>query len=654
MNFLAIDIGASSGRHVLGTFKNGVFTCEEVHRFPNEIKNIPGKGRQTGTLCWDTDALFVEIIAGMKKCADLGKIPQSVGIDTWGVDFVNIEPTIEACQTNCIHPAVSYRDSRTNGMDAEVSRFISESELYARTGIQKMPFNTIYQLMALKKINFFERGRGELLLIPDYFHFKLSGTAKTEYTNATTTGLINARTRVWDDEIIKKCGFPREIFGEIVPPGTVLGRLLPEIKTAVGYDCNVVLPATHDTASAVVAVPKENALYISSGTWSLMGIERDTPDTGEKSRAANFTNEGGYNSYRYLKNIMGLWIIQNVKKELGDKFSYAQLNEMAENANVETAIDATDKRLFAPKNMTETICEMCREAGEPVPQNPGEIAAVVYNSLAKSYSQTAAQIEGLTGKTYESICIIGGGAKAEYLNKQTKKYCNKTIYAGPTEATATGNLIVQMITAGVLPDLKTARKALGGGSKILMLVFLAFTVLPFFSACGGEAATPTRGVWHESTFISESLELRLILPNNQWRAYSDDEIIAQLENSSGDVIHDFFAHNVQTASTIALTHKPVAQNFSLREHLENCAAAETEKFAAHALQTQHSIIGITPLAGIEWLTKRTEIYSPESGIIALSIHLSSVENGYLSCLNFLVDDDAEFLEITSWFSWFRG
>jgi len=448
MYFLAVDIGASGGRCILGWVENGAIKLEEVHRFVNEIIN------KNGVLCWDTDALFSEIITGMKKCAEIGKIPESVGIDTWGVDYVLFDG-----KNNILGDAVSYRDSRTENIDAKAP--ISDTELYTRTGIQKMPINTIYQLMSDNL-----SGAKKLLMLPDYFHYRLCGVAKTEYTIATTSGLVSANARDWDDEIIEKCGFPRDIFCEIVPPGTSLGELLPEIQKIVGYNCRVVLPAAHDTASAVVTVP-DDTLFISSGTWSLMGIERDAPDCSEQSRSKNFTNEGGYNfRYRYLKNIMGLWLLQCVKKELGD-FSFQELSDMAESANIEAAINANDSRLFAPKSMTRAIQTLCAEAGCPTPKTPAELAAVIYNSLAKSYAQTASELEQITGRTFDKICIVGGGSKAKYLNKLTEEYCKKSIITASlltealfTEATAVGNLIAQMITAKIFPSLTAARNCI--------------------------------------------------------------------------------------------------------------------------------------------------------------------------------------------------
>ena len=311
--YLAIDIGASSGRHILGSVQDGKIVLEEIHRFPN------GMSEKNGHRCWDVDKLFQEILTGMKKCKELGKIPVSVGIDTWAVDFVLLNEKDER-----IGDAVGYRDSRTEGMDEEVYRIIPEEELYGRTGIQKQIFNTIYQLMAVKKQSPEQLEQAKtFLMIPDYFHFLLSGVKAVEYTNASTTQLVSPDTFDWDKELMERLGYPTDIFPEIVKPGTVLGNLTEEIARQVGYSCKVVAPATHDTGSAVLAVPASDSdfLYISSGTWSLMGVERRSADCSHKSKVRNFTNEGGYERrFRYLKNIMGLWMIQSVKKELNDQF----------------------------------------------------------------------------------------------------------------------------------------------------------------------------------------------------------------------------------------------------------------------------------------------------------------------------------------------
>ena len=429
-------------------------TLEEIHRFPN------GNVEKDGELTWDVDALFKEVITGMKKCKELGKIPVSVGIDTWAVDFVLLDE-----DNNRIGNAVGYRDSGTAGMDEEVYRTIPLDGLYARTGIQKQIFNTIYQLMAWKKrkLELFARAK-TMLMIPDYLHFLLSGVKATEYTNATTTQLVSPLTKDWDFELIEKLGYPSEIFQNLVLPGTCLGNLTDEVKELVGYDCKVVVPATHDTASAVIAVPakeEKDFVYISSGTWSLMGTELNQADCSIDSCACNLTNEGGYDyRFRYLKNIMGLWMIQSVKKEMGQDLSFGEICEMAAKCDIESLVDANDSRFLSPQNMTEEIKKACKETGQKVPETLAEVASVIYRSLAKCYGKTIKEIEQLTGKKFNGIHIVGGGSNAAYLNELTAKATGLPVYAGPTEATAIGNLSAQMIAHGELKDLWDARSCI--------------------------------------------------------------------------------------------------------------------------------------------------------------------------------------------------
>ena len=449
--YLAIDIGASSGRHILGHLKEGRMVLEEVHRFPN------GMVEEDGELVWDVDRLFEEIKTGMKKCKEIGKIPVSAGIDTWGVDFVLLDEKDQR-----IGNAAAYRDGRTKGMDEEVYKIIPEKELYARTGIQKQSFNTIYQLMALKKKKPQQLSKARtLLMIPDYFHFLLTGKKASEYTNATTGQLVSPKTRDWDLELIEKLGYPVEIFQKLSLPGTVLGSLKEDVAAEIGYGCKVVIPATHDTGSAVMAVPakgEEAALYISSGTWSLMGTELKEADCSEASREHNLTNEGGYDyRFRYLKNIMGLWMIQSVKKEIGEGLGFGEICQMASECSISSIVDCNDDRFLAPENMTKEVCKACQETGQQVPEGIAQTAAVIYNSLAKCYAATMQELEEITGKTYDRIHIVGGGANANYLNRLTAAAAGVPVYAGPTEATAAGNLAAQMIAAGELKDLQDAR-----------------------------------------------------------------------------------------------------------------------------------------------------------------------------------------------------
>lgn len=452
--YLAVDIGASSGRLILGHMEHGKMILEEVHRFEN------GMVKKNGELCWEFDRLFEDILTGMKKCRELGKIPISMGVDTWGVDFVLLDK-----EGQVIGNTVGYRDHRTDGMDEEVYKIIDQQELYARTGIQKAIFNTIYQLMAVKKQHPEYLEQAETLLhVPDYFHYLLTGQKTNEYTEATTGQLVNAETRDWDEELIERLGYPRRIFQKLIMPGTDIGHLSEEVQRKVGFDLEVIAPATHDTGSAVLAVPAndDDFIYISSGTWSLMGLERPTPDCSEKSSAWNLTNEGGYGgSIRYLKNIMGLWMIQSVRHEFEDAYGFQEICAMAEaEQDFPSRVDANDACFLSPENMTEEVKVYCRRTGQPVPETLGQIAAVIYASLAECYAKTAEELEIMTGRTYSRIHIVGGGANAEYLNKLTAKATGKEIHAGPVEATAIGNITAQMLRAKEFVSVEEARSVI--------------------------------------------------------------------------------------------------------------------------------------------------------------------------------------------------
>ena len=307
--YLAIDIGASSGRHIIGWMEDGKLKLEEVYRFENRQIYINGHD------CWDTENLWHGIINGLKACKEKGMTPVTVGIDTWGVDFVLLDK-----DDRMIGDAVAYRDARTEGMDKLVDVRVSPDQLYAKTGIQKASYNTIYQLMALQQEHPEQLEQaGWLLMTPDYYNFLLTGVKKNEYTIASTSNLVNAESKQWDREVIEQLGFPQSIFHDLSMPGTEVGELLPEIAEEVGFNAKVILPATHDTGSAFLAIPAvdDNAVYISSGTWSLLGVENEVPVTTLESFRQNFTNEGGaWGRYRYLKNIMGLWIIQSIRLEL--------------------------------------------------------------------------------------------------------------------------------------------------------------------------------------------------------------------------------------------------------------------------------------------------------------------------------------------------
>ncbi len=450
--YLAVDIGASSGRHILGHLENGKIELEEIYRFEN------GMDHKDGKLLWNVERLFVEILNGMKKCKELGKLPVSMAIDTWAVDYVLLDE-----KDQILGDTYGYRDHRTDGMDAEVAKILPEPELYAKTGIQKQIFNTIYQLMAVeKKTPEIMKQAKTLLMLPDYFGFRLTGNKLSEYTNGSTTQLVDPHTYQWDKELIQSLGYPEEIFLPLKMPGTKVGNLLPQIREEVGYDLEVVLCGSHDTASAVMAVPQTggDGIYISSGTWSLMGIESPEPIITKEAAAANLTNEGGYDHrFRFLKNIMGLWMIQSVRHEYQDAYSFAQLCDMAEESReFSSRVDVNDQSFLSPDSMIEAIKQYCKKTGQPVPETVGELAAVVYRSLAQSYGETVKELETIAGRTYDSIHIIGGGSNAAYLNQLTADATGKIVYAGPGEATAIGNLLAQMIHAGDLADLKNARK----------------------------------------------------------------------------------------------------------------------------------------------------------------------------------------------------
>ena len=449
--YLAVDIGASSGRLILGHLENGKMELEEVHRFEN------GMVKKDGELCWEFDRLFQEIKNGLKKCKEIGKIPVSMGVDTWGVDFVLMDK-----DDKVLGNTVGYRDHRNEGMDEEVYKTISLEDLYARTGIQKAIFNTVYQLMAVKTKHPEYLEQAETMLhVPDYFHYLLTGKKTCEYTEATTGQLVNAETKDWDYELIDKLGYPRKMFQKLIMPGTSVGHFTEEVKAEVGFDVEVVAPATHDTGSAVLAVPAndDDFIYISSGTWSLMGIEREKADCSKKSCEMNFTNEGGYaGRFRYLKNIMGLWMIQSVRHEYDDKYGFAEICQMAEEAkDFPSRVDANDECFLSPESMIEEVKDYCRRTGQKVPETLGEIATVIYTSLAECYAKTAKELEEMTGRTFSRIHVVGGGSNAGYLNELTARATGKEVHAGPGEAPAIGNITAQMLKAEEFKSIEEAR-----------------------------------------------------------------------------------------------------------------------------------------------------------------------------------------------------
>jgi rhamnulokinase len=448
---LAVDIGASSGRLILGSVQLEKLELKEIHRFDNKMIK---KGQH---YCWDIDMIFSEIKKGIKKCNDIGITPESIGIDTWAVDFVLLDEKGEL-----LTDAVAYRDDRTDGMMEEVFQKIMKERLYLETGIQFQKFNTIYQLYSLKKTQpeVFAQAK-TFLMIPDYLHYLLSGIAVNEYTNATSTQLLNAFTKKWDKTILDTLEINKEIFQEIKKPNTILGNLRPELVEEFGFDMKVILPATHDTGSAVISVPAFNdTIYISSGTWSLIGVENRFPICVTKALDYNFTNEGGIDyRYRFLKNIMGLWMIQEVRRNYNNQYSFAKFVELAKEVQgFSSIVNVNDNRFLKPDNMVEEIQNYCLETGQQVPTTPGEIAKCVYDSLVDSYVTAINEIEEIFEKTFPSINIIGGGCQNEMLNQLLAEASQKDVYAGPIEATAIGNIVSQFIALGEIDSLSEARQ----------------------------------------------------------------------------------------------------------------------------------------------------------------------------------------------------
>ena len=440
--YLAVDIGASSGRHLLGWLEDGHLITEEIYRF----SNAPQSG--ASGLAWDVERLYEEIVNGLAKAGAMGCVPYSVGIDTWGVDYVLLDKNDAV-----LDDAFCYRNQRTAEAVTRVHSIIPFEKLYEKTGIQFASFNTVYQLFCDKESGKLDSAES-FLMLPDYFHFRLTGVKRQEYTNATTTGMVNAGTHTWDTDIIDALGFPKKLFGTLTQPCADLGEFTEEVAKRVGYRAKVVLPATHDTASAVLAAPlSEGAPYISSGTWSLLGAEQPMAHTEEAARIANYSNEGSVGGvFRLQKNIMGLWMIQQVRHEAEDAYSFEELATMARASAVADTVRVNDERFLAPDNMTG---EIAAAVGRPL--SLGETAYVIYDSLARSYAEAMTELEGITGRRYTTLNIIGGGSKNRFLNGLTASYTKRKIIAGPAEGTAIGNMLMQMIGAGDVKDVAEGR-----------------------------------------------------------------------------------------------------------------------------------------------------------------------------------------------------
>lgn len=441
---LAVDIGASSGRHILGYLENGILKEEEIYRFENGIIN------QNGTLSWDTEHLVSQVKEGLKKCKDLGKIPATVAIDTWGVDYVLLDEN-----ENELLPVVAYRDMRTDGIPEEIDKLIPRYELYKRTGVQSANYNTLYQLYCDKKSGKL-KGAAHFLMMPDYLAYKLTGNIKNEYTIASTGAILSAQTRQIDKELLELLGIKTEIFIDPLAPMSVVGNLSHSVKEELGFDTTVIFCPSHDTASAVAACPVgDNGVYISSGTWSLIGTENSDLVLKMEAMNGDFTNEGGINyRCRFLKNIMGMWLFQNIRKNLDKKYTYDQMMNMAKGSTFKELINPNAKEFLAPDNMIEAIRAHLGKPNLPIE----DVLSSVYHSLANSYNEAVKVIENVTEKKIDLINIIGGGSKDTYLNELTKQYTGKKVLAGPTEATATGNIISQLMFADKNLTLEMARE----------------------------------------------------------------------------------------------------------------------------------------------------------------------------------------------------
>ena len=452
--YLAADFGGGSGRVIAGWLEDGQLKMEEVHRFGNR------QVRLGDHVYWDFPALFEDMKVGLKKAASKGYRVSSIGVDTWGVDFGLIDR-----DGQLIGNPVCYRDTRTSGMVEEMFKILNPTEHYATTGIQVMEINTLSQLLSIKGTSQLEAAK-HLLFMPDLFSYFLTGKATNEYCIASTSELLDAKKRAWSWDTIKALGLPEHIFGEIIMPGTIRGTLRPDIAQETGLgEIDVVAVGSHDTASAVAAVPAIEGdgtlAFLSSGTWSLLGVELPEPILSEEARKAEFTNEGGVGGrIRFLQNITGLWILQRLMaewKERGEELSFAQLLPEAEKACITSIIPVADAAFMNPTSMEKAICDYCKHSGQQVPATKGELTRCLLQSLAHKYQDAISGINGLLPEPIKRLHIIGGGSQHELLNQLTADALGLPVWAGPVEATAMGNILVQAMAAGEIADLDALR-----------------------------------------------------------------------------------------------------------------------------------------------------------------------------------------------------
>ncbi|MFA6449138.1 MAG: rhamnulokinase [bacterium] len=449
--YIAVDLGAESGRLVSGTIAGGNLRMREIARFPN------GMIRLRGRLHWNLTGMFQEIKCALATLAESDP-PESVGVDTWGVDFVLL-----AEDGSLAGLPAAYRDSRTDGMMDKFFERVPRKKIYQKTGIQFLPFNSLYQLFAMAEQKSPQlRIAKDLLFVPDYINYLLTGEKCSEFTIATTSQLYNVHEKNWDAELVEAVGVPMALLQKIVAPGTAVGRLSAEIQGETGLgDIKVIAPAAHDTGSAIAAVPAEGNdwAYISSGTWSLMGIEIREPVVSEEAEKFNFTNEGGVNgTYRFLKNIMGMWTVQRIRADFGGRFDYGELTKMAAEASVfKCLINVEDPCFLNPTSMTEAIAGFCEKTGQHAPQTPGEFARCAFESLALHYCLVIEELRQVQNAPINRIHVVGGGSRNALLCQMTADSTGLPVLAGPVEATAIGNIIVQAQALGHIGSLGEAR-----------------------------------------------------------------------------------------------------------------------------------------------------------------------------------------------------
>jgi rhamnulokinase len=466
--YLGVDLGAESGRVIAGLWDGGKMKLEETHRFPN------GGVAMADSLRWNILGLWSEIQTGLTAAAKkFGKSVVSVGVDTWGVDYALLSKSEEL-----LGLPFHYRDARTRGILPGAFARVPREEIFAATGLQFMEINTLFQLLALQQSSPELLATAEtLLMMPDYLNYCLSGARVSEFTIATTSQCVTPKKRSWDTGLLEKFGLPTNIFPEIVPPGTRIGQVRRSLAERTGLGAiAVVAPAAHDTGSAVAAVPtmntgKANWAYLSSGTWSLLGVELQDALLSPRVLELNITNEGGVDgTYRLLKNIMGLWLVQQCRRsfaEKGKEISYEQLTQLASEAPAfRSLVDPNDDRFLNPPDMPKAIQEFCRETGQPMPETEGQFARCIFESLALTYANVLEGLEALTGTKIEAVHVVGGGSRNQLLNQFTANACGRPVIAGPVEATVFGNLLVQARSQGEIKTLADIRAAVRASSEV--------------------------------------------------------------------------------------------------------------------------------------------------------------------------------------------